>query len=230
MFCDFLFFLFVVVVVLFFLLLLFFSVPSFSCSICSVFTPPPWVTVQRLTIAAEVAEAVAYLHAEVNMAHGRLVGEAVVLDERGAARLVPPRPGLKSRHSKAADVRCFGVLLWVLLCGADQPVNLGVLHKVERSNQPSHLKPLLDEMVRRESYWEAAVLPLARLAAACLRPKESERPAMTGPHSSTVIQTIVSARDLATALVAAGEQEAADQAKVADARVGERGGGGVERF
>ncbi|KAI5316749.1 hypothetical protein L3X38_036456 [Prunus dulcis] len=147
--------------------------------------PSPLPLARRLKIAAETAEALAFLHHDTGMQiiHCDVKTANILLDENwtaklsgfGASRLGPEDLDSKSNTlTEKSDVHSFGVVLAELLTGLEPQRNLAKVFVglVEGGT----LDKSLDEEIVEGNF--DIVRKAADLAKRCLKPKAEERPSM----------------------------------------------------
>ncbi|KAI5316764.1 hypothetical protein L3X38_036471 [Prunus dulcis] len=147
--------------------------------------PSPLPLARRLKIAAETAEALAFLHHDTGMQiiHCDVKTANILLDENwtaklsgfGASRLGPEDLDSKSNTlTEKSDVHSFGVVLAELLTGLEPQRNLAKVF-VGLVEGGTLDKSLDEEIV--EGHFDI-VRKAADLAKRCLKPKAEERPSM----------------------------------------------------
>ncbi|ONI11860.1 hypothetical protein PRUPE_4G130500 [Prunus persica] len=147
--------------------------------------PSPLPLARRLKIAAETAEALAFLHHDTGMQiiHCDVKTANILLDENwtaklsgfGASRLGPEDLDSKSiTLTEKSDVHSFGVVLAELLTGLEPQRNLAKVF-VGLVEGGTLDKSLDEEIV--EGHFDI-VRKAADLAKRCLKPKAEERPSM----------------------------------------------------
>ncbi|KAH7436166.1 hypothetical protein KP509_05G005800 [Ceratopteris richardii] len=156
---------------------------------------------KRLSVAAEVATAVAYMH-ERNVVHGHIQSSDVLIDLEGRARLrdygvvllatmlhrqssqdsaVYAAPEVEdfSRATFAADVYSFGVLLLELLTGrVATSSDACMVARVKSTNPEEWAVMVFDLAVMKYEYIEEEMKELLRTALRCLSDSPQGRPSM----------------------------------------------------